>query len=319
MRRWAAGLLGAVIVMVSLGAPVSAQDDPEPQGLSAEQVALVDRMAHARALLDKYGSYAAERSEVERQSVVVSMLGFAQELTAIKKVTRSDAVVRQGGAETVQSTMRVTVSETGGGAANARDYGIDAEVRLIDDVFYVNARYVTPRPDLPGLPRGWTVVEGDDVLYGVLELDRLAESSSLWDDAGLVKGAASDVTLDTESAPDGTALDVITITFDYDGVVRVLPDLVKAGYDSDLAAVWYDALGDGSRIELVIKLAADDTPFYAASDARLEALGLNANEIAPGQFSDGMTLDYVLDMTATAAYSQHNAPLLPAAVPDLGR
>ncbi len=318
MHKWTVSLIVILVVVMALSVPVQAQDE---DGLSEEQLVLIGRVTNARAMLDGYDSYAEEANRTLSQVIAVALLGQTQQFSSTVTWSRSGTMVRQDGVPAIQATISATSSETGLGPAGARDYGVEAEVRLIDDTLYVTASYVSPRPDMPKLPRGWVVVEDpDQVPYSILQLGDLMDPDRLVDDEDLFKAAASDVRLDGETAEDGTPLDVITVSFDRDGMAQVLRESPASEMDPATVDVLVTALSDDSHLVMVIKLDAGDNPYYVASDTLVRALGIDPEAMVPGQFGEGVTIDIVMETSNTEVYSQRNEPLPPVTVPeDVGR
>jgi hypothetical protein len=308
------GIMVLLVVSVGLGSVVYAQDGP----LSSDQLALIDRVVAARANLKGYTSFADETHGTQKETLTFSMLNQSQSFSQSLTWERIGTLVRVDGKEYAQADITATVSKAGLGPADALDYTVHAEVRVIDAVVYVKAAYVQPTPNLIDLPDGWVIVEdpANTDVYKYLQLEDLLDHPSIYDDAALLKTVVSDVEVEAQTFGDGTPRDVITLVLDRDGVAIALRESQAEGVDPAMSEMLYDSLSDDSYQQVTLVLDRANTPIEFWSAMRVEALGIDAHALAPDEFPDGIRLDMLVETTRAESYSRINEPLEPATVPD---
>jgi hypothetical protein len=207
--------------------------------------------------------------------------------------------------------------EVGPGGELALEFTIMAEARVVDGTLYVNAAYETPDPMLPELPAGWVEVE-DPAAYDVfdsLQLDDLidVDDDELFDDPDLVKETAQDVQVESITLEDGTAADRITVTFARDGLLAAY----SAQDDLDQGALdLFNAADESSGATFEVVLEADNTPRQVTINMALRTTDTDANALNPELYPEGMFLSFDLTGTETEAYSDFDADVEPATVPE---
>jgi hypothetical protein len=313
LRRF--GVTVLLVVSVGLGSVVYAQ---EGNNLSSDQLALIDRVVQARTNLKNYTSFFDEASGTEKETLTFSMLDQSQSFTQGVTWERTDTLVRVDGNQNIQADITATVTKAGLGPADAVDYTVSAEARVIDGVIYVKVAYVQPTPNLVELPDGWVIVEdpANTDVYKYLQLEDLLDHSSLYDNADLLKRSVSDVTVEAQTSDDGTPVDVITVVFDQDGLALALRESQAEGVDPGMVEALYSSLSVDSYQKVTIVLDADDNPVQFTLAMLVQAVGIDAHALAPDEFPDGIRLDMTVEASRTEAYSRINEPLEPATVPD---
>lgn len=307
-----------VIVMVLVGVvalPVRAQD-----GLTDEQVMLLERVFEARDKLDTYASYTHNRMGSETQDISVTLGDLSQSFITTHEWEGTAQVIQMvDGGRNIALAVTGTASnqEAGPNGAVMLEFTIMAEARLVDGTLYVNAAYETPDPALPELPVGWVMVEDLDEYeaFDSLQLDDLldVEDDELFDDPELVKATATDVQVEVVTMDDGTAADKITVTFSRDGLLAAYTNQD----DIDQAALdLFNAANETSNAVLEITLDADNNPLQATMSMALHAVEVDANALNPEIYPVGMVLSFDLTATETETYSNFDATFDPAVVPE---
>jgi hypothetical protein len=308
VRRWLASLL-ALIVVIGVS-PVRAQDGAGGH-LSDEQQALIDRVVQVHDHLVGYLSYHEETDGIDNQAITVMLGAASRTLSRAVTYTQSVDLVHVGGEDNIRAEASAMVTDWDG----AR-YTVNAEARIIDGVLYVDAAFVPPAPKQITLPDGWAIVEdpASQDVYGDLQLENLLEPSSLYDDAARLKAMASDVRLEAQTLDDGTPVEVITLVFEREGLVRYWRE--TGGEDAaPLSDLLYGAMKPSSYAQAMLTIGPDETPLQFEAASVIEMAAVDAQKLAPGQFVDGTRLSIRLEWSGTNVFSRINEALEPASVP----
>jgi hypothetical protein len=309
VRRWLVSLL--VLVALTGGALVRAQEDTDGH-LSGEQRALIDRVVQVHANVSGYRSCHEENDGTDTQAITVILGTATRTVSQSVTFTQSVDLVQIDGEDNIRAEVSAVVMDW-----DESSYTVNAEVRIIDGVLYVNAAFVPPAPEQITLPDGWVIVEdpADLAVYDDLQLGNLVEPSSLYDDAALLKAIVSDVRLEARTLDDGTPVEVITLVFEREGLVLYLRE--TSGEDADpLSDLLYGAMKPGSYAQAILVIGPDETPLQFEVTSVIETAAVDAQTLAPGQFVDGTKLSIRLEWSGTDAFSQINEPLEPASVPE---
>ena len=301
-----------VVVVVGFVPSVSAQD-----GLSDEQLALLDRVAEARSKYQAYTSLTRAITGSETQDITITLGDVTQTQSSVQSWESTATYVMPEG-ETDNVTMTVTGSSEMTQGESTAAYTITAEVRLVDGVTYVNAAYETPDPSLPEIPAGWIAVEDLEAypVFDSLQLNDLPlhdDEEEMFDDMDLVKATATDVQVETVTLDDGTSADRITVVFGREGLIAAFE--TQEDVDPTVPALLAVA-DETSGATLIVTLDAENNPLELTMTLLIQAAGIDANTLSPGQFPEGVLLDFTFSTTQTETLSDFNASVEPVGVPD---
>jgi hypothetical protein len=306
-----AGLV-LMVVLVGVVSSVSAQ-----AGLSDEQLALLDRVAEARAKYQAYTSLTRTTTGSETQDITITLGDLTQVQSSVYQWdSTATYVMAEGEPDNVSMTVTGSSEITQGETTTA--YTITAEVRLVDGVTYVNAAYETPDPTLPEIPQGWIVVEDPDAypVFASLQLDSVPlhdEEEELFDDIELVKTTATDVQIEAVTLDDGTSADRITVVLGQEGLVAAFGTQEDA---DPTALALLSVADDASGATLSVTMDAENNPLELTMTLLMQAVGVDANTLSPGQFPEGVLLDFAFSTTQTQTLSDFNALFEPVGVPE---
>jgi hypothetical protein len=313
-------LLAGMLLLVSALPVAWAQDGDDDARLDEFEVGLIVRVVQSRQNLDAMESYVEAAGGTYYQEISIALLG--QQQSAFSQATWERYAQFMQGADTVNvsAMINATVQETiDMGPGGVQEYVVSAEARQIDGTLYVNAEYQPYRPGLPLLPVGWKMVPSPDELdvYKHLELGDLSDRALLVDDLDVMIAAATGVEFEPDTLDDGTPVDVVTITFDAEGVAYALRESPASDVAPEIAGILFDALSADSFMEMELVLGLDDTPYAFRLESQVHAMNIDAHALAPNDFPEGMTFNIVLETTRHEEYSSFNAPLTPVEVPDV--
>ncbi|MBZ0310266.1 MAG: hypothetical protein K8I82_29670 [Anaerolineae bacterium] len=309
-------LLVAALLMTLLPA-VGAQD-----GLSEEEQALLERVTTALQGVETYTSFETTVTLTETQTIDVALLG-QQSNQVSSSVVQLDAVVidSNGDNPNVSGTAVATVSEAEDNLTT--DYVLEAEFRFVEGVLYVNAQYADGTTGPLPLPEGWVTVDDveapefevlnlDEVVGDMMNLDEANENDNLLDALGKVAEAATSVTL-TEEEIDGTAVEVVTITFNWTGIRDVLAADNPPDASNPFFAIIEQIEGDIASISLVLD-ENDQVIGYRFN------LSMTVAEVDLSQFTDEVPAGTMISIDFTqaqdAALSNINGTFEPVTAPE---
>jgi hypothetical protein len=309
LRKWWVSLL--VLVALTGGTAVRAQDDAGGH-LTDEQRALIDRVVQVHDSLSGYQSYHEETDGIDNQAITVILGTASRTVSRAVAYAQSVDLMRIDREDNVRAEASAVVTNW-----DETSYTVNAEARIIDGVLYVDAAFVPPAPEQLTLPDGWAIVEDPANLdvYDDLQLDNLLEPSSLYDDAALLKAMASDVSLEARTLDDGTPIEVITMVFEREGLIRYWRETDGEEIDP-LSELLYTAMKPSSYAQAMLTIGPDETPLQFELTSVIETAASDAQTLASGQFVDGTTLSIRLEWSGTNVFSRINEPLEPASVPE---
>lgn len=271
MRRQIILILCALLIAAQ---PVRAQGTP-PGALTEDQIALIRRAGAA--------AQAAARAEailthtVETTETTLNVVSLGQALTKQDRQTLDTTTTRlRGETPNLVSYLRATVEGTDPAIPFPYQYTLEAEVRLVNGVLYVQAaRESNTRVGLSDMPLGWIVVRDPAVwpALAALNLGRFlrAESASLLEYPDILAAHAADVS--EQVFQDGSR--TITIVLRDEGLKAAMADLSAAGGSSAPLPGPYQVADPGAEVTLIAVLGADDALLRRESGTRLAWTGLD--------------------------------------------
>ena len=308
-------IVSLCLVLLAVGVlalSASAQD-----GLTQDQLALVERVHNARIIQDQYHSYREEAIVTHLFEIAIVQGNRTVSRSTDSTLARTGTVVRTADQGNILAEIILSVEQTGPQGAQA--YRVLAEARLVDDILYVQAHYEDPAAQLPALPDGWIELEDPDEQanpLAQLELTDLLDRPLWIDDLDLMLESVVDASVEPGELDDGTPIDIITLTVDEAGIRRLWDEPDITDIEPALAAVLGPYLLPES--DLVVMLWIDADEHISRIDITMQA---QAAEVPGTQFdpdlSAGSLMDVTITTTRTETYTDINQPLPATTAPDL--
>lgn len=307
-----------ILVLMVLFSTVAFAQEEVP---SEEYEALAERLQAASEKTDALTSYAVEQLTIENQSIRVVWGEIEQDI--IRNLERvSTATVTSGDSPNGQGTVTVTVSSVEGPAEVS--YTIEAELRYVDGVVYVNAAYTESEGDVPPLPEGW--VEIDDTAfypeYSDLDLsgfrdlfeDEEDEDDPLESIQELLNAANSVTTYEDDM--DGTPIEVFNIVLGWEGLTVMLEESGDFSADDPVMGLFSEALADEEElVNISLALDEDDHMIGMAFGFTMSFTDADASQIDPN-LQDG-TISALIENTEVNEISQINETFDPVEAPEV--
>jgi hypothetical protein len=311
MRHRACFLALLVLLMGSglagLYHSVAAQAD----GLSTEQLELIDRYFAGLAKRSTYSAYVLTEQSSQNQLLVFSSTSLPEFMETSISRQETSTIIQSEPSE-IRSELSISISQD-------QDYTIESEVRLVDGVLYVNAVYTNQRSSLPPLPKGWIIVDDNSEWEGLapLQLNSYIDSrvSPLRDRELLLEGLTN-VVLESSDLEDGTSLDVIVMTFNNETIADLLTPS-ETTVATDILGSILDHMLDASVATLSVYIDEDD--HIIQMDTHIRFLSeVDLDQIEDMSFPAGTTLTFDGTFDNSTIYSQINdQALIPVGAPEL--
>ena len=295
-------VLMVVVAVFAVMMPVEAQD-----GLSAEEIALVDRAIAASDAHDELGSYQLSGGEESNLDMSLALQGQEIAFGENYEITTEGYYLYDGEIESISATSELVFNSNGpDGEVN---FSITADLIGIGATLYVNAELVDGENPDGGLEEGWLTIESADEIPLALDnfgLDDFFDDSEddPAKDRDQIISHASSVTLEKDELDNGTPVEVITVLIDGDNLLDFFAEL-SADDDSDNPFV--DAIFSsdvGGQILLMMALDADDNMVGEAVVMSLviESLDMSAVEL------EGLPADVEISLTMDRTkYTEYSA------------
>ncbi|MBZ0309986.1 MAG: hypothetical protein K8I82_28245, partial [Anaerolineae bacterium] len=257
-------LLKFVVLLLVIAVPMSAF----AQELSEEDQANIEKALAALEVASEYPSYAVEQTEVNGTTITVTSDGETLLAQESSEVNTTSYTLTNGESPNLSGTSSVigTNSENG----TEMTYLMEAELRLVDGQVYVNTSYLTPDPNLPVLPEGWTAITRDDLeTYPGLEslgLDKIFTTVETGGSmpfvknfeafAEVIRNSASVVAVETQTLEDGREVENITILLGSEGLGGLLT-VDESAEENPMIQVLTENLTEDSSGLLTVAIDAD--------------------------------------------------------------
>ena len=321
-------LVMLLVICLLTGLPIRAQES----GLTADELAQLDRALAAVQQIDQYSSYVINALQTE-QSTVLLTFGENQQETRSNISREVASAYIFGDTENVHANVTVTVEDVVND--NTTAYTMQSEVRIVEERMYVQAGYRGGRlewqteqmtnaaPTLPDLPIGWVVVD-DPANFPTLKhlnlsdlVDKInrEDYNPLIHNPELVKSLVESVTVGSTTLSNNQTLDVITFTIDGQGLITLLQSDPAFEADSDLAALLLLELSPTSIISFSVGLDAAGSPIQSVTQITLVAENVDFNALDPENVPPGVIGTFNNTITTNELYSQVNAALTPITAP----
>lgn len=311
-----------LVILLALAAvlPVGAQGGRLPD----DQQAMVERVIAAINASESYTSFVSTVTETVSNTMTIHMgnsASTAEESYTIQQETRYST--GENGQPNSSTTATAQVSSLAFGSTERTQYTLQAEMRVVDGVLYVNAQREAPASaDLSAMPEGWVIVQGADEwpALKVLQLGdelRNLDSPDLFDpNVPLLFKDATSAAQSAGTLDDGTPVEVITLTLTGQDLRRGLGDYMGAKDPTASTAVYYGGIDlDQSSWTVVFSLNDQDQIVAFTADASIVWTGFDLNKMSP-QTAKGTLLDQATVLKGTYQISDINAPLEPVAAPE---
>lgn len=314
-------LLAMMVVAVGNAIPTSQAQD----GLSEEELALLERLYEAVQKIEGYDAYVLERSELQSMDFYVSVAGFIISQSESTLVEALQTVTESGANVHVVATLVVDSSEDSPQGSSSQAYTAQVEARLVDGELYVNAEYLDSEGDAPQLPTGW--IDFDSLSFDALEvlsklsldnlLDAGLDSDSPLDDLETLLSVVTEVNLTSETLDDGTEVDVITVVIGSDGVMSLLESRGEFDPNDPMTAGIVDVMGDNFEVSVQFKLDADDNIRYALLGLTIDMADFDISTMGIEGMPPGTTMSMTISFQEVRQYSNINdASLEPVEAPE---
>jgi len=305
-----AGVL-AVALAFSGWQPALAQGD----GLTEEQLALLDRVFAASEQLQAFESYIEEGAGDESQELTVTLEEQAFELLDSTEWQRTQTVINAPEGKNVDAQLSATVSSQG-----EETFRINAEARFVAGTLYVSAAYDEPAAELAPLPEGWIAVEDADTIgetypaLDALQLGSIAsdEPSALLEDQERIRTTATDVTLETITLEDGTSADQITVVIGRDALLEIILEDTDDSFQLGL----FSALSEDSQATLSVVLDDEGRAVEVRNTIELSAQDIDAAALSPDDFPPGALLSFSFVGNEEQRFRQIGETFEPVSAPE---
>lgn len=272
--------LKVLALLVVIVAPLSAF----AQGLSGEDQANLEKALAALEAASTYTSYTVEQTEVNGSIITVTANSESLLSQESSEVTTTAYTLINSDTPNLGGTSTVIGNRIEDGTEST--FLIQADLRLVDGLVYVNASYTTPDPSLPALPDGWTAITRADLeAYPGLESLGLDKIFTTVENGGLlpfvqnfdrfaevIRASATAVAVETQTLEDGRDVESITIllgseglggllTVDEDSAQNPLIQLISQNLTEDsngLLSVAIDADGNIAQVLLAATVTTSE-------------------------------------------------------------
>ncbi len=247
-------LVGIFAAMV----PVNAQD-----GLSDEEIALIDRAIAAGDALDDLDSYEFNISEARNINMSISVQGQDLLFNQGFALTTNGYYVYVDDVDQVTANSEMIVNSID--PDGAVSYTLTTEAISLDEVLYVNATLVEGEYTDGDIPEGWITIESAEDIPPVLEdfgfddvFDDGEEEDPIQDREKLISYASS-VTAEADELDDGTPIEVISIVIEGENLAEFFTEIFSADSDDDPMTQAFSNSDIQGDILIVVALDEDDT------------------------------------------------------------
>lgn len=307
-----------LVLLFAFSTVAFAQEEVPPE----DYAALAERLSAANEASDAFTSYAVENVTTENQSISVVVGEFSQNIVSNVERT-SNATVTRGENPSGQGTVTVVASSQEG--ETAASYTIEAEVRYVDGVLYVNAAYTESEGDVPELPEGWVEVEDPAFAFEFSSLD-LEGFIDLFDDdedendplesiQELLDAATSVTTFEDEI--DGTPVEVFAITLGWEGLLVMMEASGDFDAEDPVMGLFAEAMADQEDVvNVAVALDEDDNMIGMAYGFTMSLAEMDASQLDPNL--EGGTITALIENSEVNEISQLNETFDPVEVPETG-
>lgn len=292
MRKMIVLLLVVAVFVIIM--PVGAQD-----GLSDEEIALIDRVLDASDPDEAFDSYQFERGEERVLDMTLSFAGQDIAFNESYEVTTEGYYKYDGAIESGNATSELMVFTSN--PDGEVSFSMTADVIGVDEALYVNATVVDGINPADDLGEGWlTITSADEIPVALEDFgfddffdDEEEDEDDPTEDRELLISLASTVTLEESELENGTPVELITMLIDGDNLLEFFAELSKEDDgDNPFTQAIYTSDVQGEII-LIAALDADDNLVGKAILMNMVIESLNLSEVD----IEGLPADVEIAMT----------------------
>ncbi|NDJ78348.1 MAG: DUF3459 domain-containing protein [Chloroflexi bacterium] len=319
--RRVAVMLIALLVLSVAPLPAAAQD-----GLDDEELALIDRVIAALETADSSNYTATAESQYDSEWTATLGGEFFSATTESATIQTNEMVINTPDGLNFQRQVTVNgsyeISDVPPGSLT-----LDGEIRLVDGTVYARAAYADPNPDLQPIPTGWTPITPADLNVWP-GLNMLNEPAWLFDEnrdqssvrdygmsrddlAAMFTETALSVSLETDTLPDGTPVDVITIVLGPESMALMVDETA----DDPIGNLLFESATDASTRTFRYMVDENDTIRVAEYVDNFEVVDLDITELA--QAPEQVLLNMTTRSTNRVEYSAIDGDPVLIEAPDL--
>ena len=268
---------------------------------------------------DLYGSFVATYTEMDLLYFIATTDDNVHEFS-IQSRNEGIEIVNYGDNPNGQNIVTVTYDEINGD--EIIHYVMDVEMRYVDGVLYVLAKYIEATGDVAELPVGWVVADdpydypnGETIKLhyfldyfedGVLPAD---EEITLAEDIKIANATVRSVTMEQDEI-DGIPMDIITFTYN-DSLAKAL--LRQEAAEDEILNAFVNNI-DNSDSFITIAVDADNIIHSRVDHLDLGAVMLDSSLLPALPYN--MTVEAGVSIIATNVYSNVNEELEPITAPE---
>jgi hypothetical protein len=333
--------LFAVSLLPLSDATVQAQDG---DGLSDEQIAQLQRILDASSAED-YDSYVQVGTSQSNAAIEISFLGMALEVNQTVNQESTATVIKGDPYDNISAQIIADVESTNSFDQSVSSYTLNADARQVEGVTYMQVTSEGDAPELEELPEGWFMLDDPaqfdaltnlqlDLFFGDEEDSIGAEGAMggasdvfgnvLTNEMDVLQQILSDVTVEAETLEDGTAVERITLTFDWESLIQEGIDVGALDLDeleevapgleilemADInftASVLIDAEERIRGVDVLLGIDLPELDLYAMA----EAMGQGTEDIP-----EGTTMGFIVTADINQVFTQINdESLMPVEAP----
>lgn len=319
MRNFSKILLLALITVLLVSASlVSAQDG----GLDDDEQAILDQLVELSDVVDSYESYVVDYLHYSSSVQDMDLGFFALSTSEVLDVAITANVILAPEVN-ISATIEANVERFEDDITTA--YTVSAEAIYIVDVLYLNILDVAAMEgsEAPTFETGWAVADEFHPFYADLALSDFTnnllgdgEDGEAEEMMEILTQAATSVTLEG-SEIDGVAVDVITVTVGFEGIMALMSDQFDTE-DPMQAAMMDMMLGtlseQGDLVTYSIAIDGDGNVLGIATEVIFNLEGLDISAL--DESLEDATMSMLMEMIDVIQFSQINEALEPVEAPE---
>lgn len=247
-------MLLTLAVLSSFSAEVGAQD-----GLSVDEIALIDRVVTAASEVEDANAYRFEKSDNSTIRIIISVGEEEIKLNQSTIVTAEGYILNDGPTKNALLSGHIVNNESG--TDGNFSYVLTADIRIVNDKYYISALFDETSEDFEPLPegfQGYATPEEIPIIFGDLSLDALpneiADSNLDLTDRGLLLSIIETASVEEVELDDGTVVEVMHFQFTGEALMQYL------SADADPMTVSFLSLLIGADSEFESALMVTITP-----------------------------------------------------------
>jgi len=309
-------LITILLVSTSL---VSAQDG----GLDEDEQAILDRLLELTEVVDNYESFVIDYAHYSTSSQDMDLGIFAISSSEVLDVTITATVIRQPEVN-ISATIEATVERFEDDITSV--YTVQAEAIYIADVLYLNILDVASVDGAvaPDFETGWQIADEFHPFYTDLALDDFGSAVLVEEEdddeqqeiIDVFNEAATSITLEG-SEIGGVAVDVITVTVGFEGILAVMGEEFESDDPQQIALMdmMFGMLSEqGDLVNYSIAIDENDNIIGIATEITFNLDGIDLSSLDASLENATMTM--LMEIIDVAEFSQINESFDPVEAPE---